>query len=111
MPMIPLGLKETKEINFMEPFADFILEHYSEEPTIYTDAIADITDTRQVYFIIYIFFEHLYNHFCSRPPKHHHEIHKVLHYSFVTTIFCIMSKGDSFHQIEIWVFTLSGMIR
>lgn len=48
MPMIPLGLKETKEINFMEPFSDFILEHYSEEPSIYMDAIADMTDTRQV---------------------------------------------------------------
>ncbi|XP_017110933.1 rhophilin-2-A [Drosophila elegans] len=47
MPMIPLGLKETKEINFMEPFSDFILEHYSEEPSIYIDAIADMTDTRQ----------------------------------------------------------------
>lgn len=47
MPMIPLGLKETKEINFIDPFSDFILEHYSEEPSIYTDAIADITDTRQ----------------------------------------------------------------
>ncbi|XP_037938954.1 rhophilin-2-like [Teleopsis dalmanni] len=47
MPMIPLGLKETKEISFMDPFSDFILEHYSEEPSIYMDAIADITDTRQ----------------------------------------------------------------
>ncbi|XP_055389970.1 rhophilin-2 [Condylostylus longicornis] len=47
MPMIPLGLKETKEINFLEPFSDFILEHYSEESSIYIDAIADITDTRQ----------------------------------------------------------------
>lgn len=48
MPMIPLGLKETKEITFMEPFSDLILEHYSEEPSLYLDAIADITDTRQV---------------------------------------------------------------
>ncbi|XP_018784819.1 PREDICTED: rhophilin-2 isoform X1 [Bactrocera latifrons] len=47
MPMIPLGLKETKEISFMEPFSDLILEHYSEEPSLYVDAIADITDTRQ----------------------------------------------------------------
>lgn len=53
MPMIPLGLKETKEIDFMEPFSDFILEHYSEEPSIYLDAIADITDTRQVSAHIY----------------------------------------------------------
>lgn len=47
MPMIPLGLKETKELNFMEPFADFILEHYSEPPEGYHDAIADIVDIRQ----------------------------------------------------------------
>lgn len=47
MPMIPLGLKETKEVNFLEPFSDFILEHYSEESDMYQDAIADITDTRQ----------------------------------------------------------------
>lgn len=38
MPMIPLGLKETKEINFIEPFSDFILEHYSEDSGVYTDA-------------------------------------------------------------------------
>ncbi|KFB40200.1 AGAP000243-PA-like protein [Anopheles sinensis] len=47
IPMIPLGLKETKEVNFMEPFSDFILEHYSENSHTYEDAIADITDTRQ----------------------------------------------------------------
>ncbi|XP_055618282.1 rhophilin-2 isoform X2 [Toxorhynchites rutilus septentrionalis] len=47
IPMIPLGLKETKEVNFMEPFSDFILEHYSENSTVFEDAIADITDTRQ----------------------------------------------------------------
>uniref|UniRef100_A0A1L8DN36 Putative signal transduction protein n=2 Tax=Nyssomyia neivai TaxID=330878 RepID=A0A1L8DN36_9DIPT len=47
IPMIPLGLKETKEVNFMEPLSDFILEHYSEDSSCYEDAIADITDTRQ----------------------------------------------------------------
>ncbi|XP_058064021.1 rhophilin-2 [Anopheles bellator] len=47
IPMIPLGLKETKEVNFMEAFSDFILEHYSENSHTYEDAIADITDTRQ----------------------------------------------------------------
>ncbi|XP_049540872.1 rhophilin-2 [Anopheles darlingi] len=47
IPMIPLGLKETKEMNFMEAFSDFILEHYSENSQAYDDAIADITDTRQ----------------------------------------------------------------
>lgn len=45
--MIPLGLKETKEIDFREPFKDFILEHYSEDATKYEDAIVDFMDTRQ----------------------------------------------------------------
>ncbi|XP_076260379.1 GTP-Rho-binding protein rhophilin isoform X1 [Rhynchophorus ferrugineus] len=47
MPMIPLGLKETKEIDFRDPFKDFILEHYSEDAEAYEDAIADFMDTRQ----------------------------------------------------------------
>ncbi|XP_060535994.1 rhophilin-2 isoform X2 [Cylas formicarius] len=47
MPMIPLGLKETKEIDFRDPFKDFILEHYSEDAAKYEDAIADFMDTRQ----------------------------------------------------------------
>ncbi|CAG4983207.1 unnamed protein product [Parnassius apollo] len=47
MPMIPLGLKETKEIDFREPFKDFILEHYSEDATAYEDAISDFMDMRQ----------------------------------------------------------------
>lgn len=48
MPMIPLGLKETKEIDFRDAFKDFILEHYSEDANQYEDAIADFMDTRQV---------------------------------------------------------------
>ncbi|CAB3229330.1 unnamed protein product [Arctia plantaginis] len=47
MPMIPLGLKETKEVDFREPFKDFILEHYSEDATTYEDAISDFMDMRQ----------------------------------------------------------------
>ncbi|XP_012257793.2 rhophilin-2 isoform X3 [Athalia rosae] len=47
MPMIPLGLKETKDIDFREPFKDFILEHYSEDGGHYEEAIADLMDTRQ----------------------------------------------------------------
>ncbi|KAJ8923991.1 hypothetical protein NQ315_006767, partial [Exocentrus adspersus] len=47
MPMIPLGLKETKEIDFREPFKDFVLEHYSEDANQYEDAISDFMDTRQ----------------------------------------------------------------
>ncbi|CAG9853567.1 unnamed protein product [Phyllotreta striolata] len=47
MPMIPLGLKETKEIDFRDPFKDFILEHYSEDANQHEDAISDFMDTRQ----------------------------------------------------------------
>ncbi|XP_040569515.1 rhophilin-2-B isoform X3 [Lepeophtheirus salmonis] len=48
IPMIPLGLKETKEIDFREPFKDFILEHYSEEAGVdYENAIAEFMDIRQ----------------------------------------------------------------
>ncbi|XP_072948190.1 rhophilin-2 isoform X2 [Epargyreus clarus] len=47
MPMIPLGLKETKEVDFREPFKDFILEHYSEDGATYEDAISDFMDMRQ----------------------------------------------------------------
>lgn len=47
MPMIPLGLKETKEVDFREPFKDFILEHYSEDAAAYEEAISDFMDMRQ----------------------------------------------------------------
>ncbi|KYM94461.1 Rhophilin-2 [Cyphomyrmex costatus] len=47
MPMIPLGLKETKDIDFRDPFKDFILEHYSEDGENYEEAIADLMETRQ----------------------------------------------------------------
>ncbi|XP_059089008.1 rhophilin-2-A-like isoform X2 [Tigriopus californicus] len=47
IPMIPLGLKETKEIDFREPFKDFILEHYSEDGHEYENAIAEFMDVRQ----------------------------------------------------------------
>ncbi|XP_014297583.1 uncharacterized protein LOC103573796 isoform X3 [Microplitis demolitor] len=47
MPMIPLGLKETKDIDFQDPFKDFILEHYSEDGDHYEEAIADLMETRQ----------------------------------------------------------------
>lgn len=50
--MIPLGLKETKEVDFFEQFSDFILEHYSVDPSNFEDAILDLIDTRQVRFMI-----------------------------------------------------------
>lgn len=46
--MVPLGLKETKDIDFFEQFSDFILEHYSVDPSNFEDAILDLIDTRQV---------------------------------------------------------------
>ncbi|XP_058805812.1 rhophilin-2 isoform X2 [Phymastichus coffea] len=47
MPLIPLGLKETKDIDFRDPFKDFILEHYSEDGENYEEAIAEFMETRQ----------------------------------------------------------------
>ncbi|CAL4069714.1 unnamed protein product [Meganyctiphanes norvegica] len=46
IPMIPLGLKETKEIDFREPFKEFICEHYSEDPAKYDEAITEFMDLR-----------------------------------------------------------------
>ncbi|XP_019361141.1 PREDICTED: rhophilin-2 isoform X2 [Gavialis gangeticus] len=47
IPLVPLGLKETKEVDFTIPLKDFILEHYSEDSSEYEDEIADLTDLRQ----------------------------------------------------------------
>ncbi|KAL0977981.1 hypothetical protein UPYG_G00164290 [Umbra pygmaea] len=47
IPLIPLGLKETKDVDFTVPFKDFILEHYSEDGSSYNDEIADLMDLRQ----------------------------------------------------------------
>lgn len=52
MPMIPLGLKETKEVDFRDPFKDFILEHYSEDANLYDDAISDFMENRQVLLVL-----------------------------------------------------------
>ncbi|XP_068117151.1 rhophilin-2 [Hyperolius riggenbachi] len=47
IPLIPLGLKETKEVDFTIPFKDFILEHYSEDGADYENELADLMDLRQ----------------------------------------------------------------
>uniref|UniRef100_A0A3Q1F7I0 Rhophilin, Rho GTPase binding protein 2 n=1 Tax=Acanthochromis polyacanthus TaxID=80966 RepID=A0A3Q1F7I0_9TELE len=47
IPLIALGLKETKEVDFSTPFKDFILEHYSEDGNSFEDEIADLMDLRQ----------------------------------------------------------------
>ncbi|KAG8437389.1 hypothetical protein GDO86_008184 [Hymenochirus boettgeri] len=47
IPLIPLGLKETKDIDFTVAFKDFILEHYSEDGSDYENELADLMDIRQ----------------------------------------------------------------
>ncbi|KAK0136238.1 Rhophilin-2 [Merluccius polli] len=47
IPLIPLGLKETKEVDFSVAFKDFILEHYSEDGNDFEEEIADLMDLRQ----------------------------------------------------------------
>ncbi|KAJ8248983.1 hypothetical protein GJAV_G00229890 [Gymnothorax javanicus] len=47
IPLIPLGLKETKDVDFSVPFKDFILEHYSEDGSNFDEEIADLMDLRR----------------------------------------------------------------
>ncbi|KAM4743657.1 rhophilin-2 isoform 1-T1 [Anableps anableps] len=47
IPLIALGLKETKEADFSAPFKDFILEHYNEDGRTFEDELADLMDLRQ----------------------------------------------------------------
>ncbi|XP_011898837.1 PREDICTED: LOW QUALITY PROTEIN: rhophilin-2 [Cercocebus atys] len=47
IPLIPLGLKETKDYLTSFFLKDFILEHYSEDGYLYEDEIADLMDLRQ----------------------------------------------------------------
>ncbi|XP_076855248.1 rhophilin-2 isoform X2 [Brachyhypopomus gauderio] len=47
IPLIPLGLKETKDVDFSVPFKDFILEHYSEDGANFQEAIDDLMDLRR----------------------------------------------------------------
>ncbi|XP_074646648.1 rhophilin-2-B-like isoform X2 [Tubulanus polymorphus] len=46
VPMIPLGLKETKDVEVSTQFKDFILEHYSEDSENYEDALREFRDLR-----------------------------------------------------------------
>lgn len=47
VPMIPLGLKETKEIDMTVPLQDFIAEHYGEDASLYLNEIQDFMELRQ----------------------------------------------------------------
>lgn len=47
IPLIPLGLKETKDVDFSIPLKDFILEHYSEDGSNFQNQIDDLMDLRQ----------------------------------------------------------------
>lgn len=47
VPMIPLGLKETKEIDMTVPLQDFLSEHYSEDASLYLNEIRVFMELRQ----------------------------------------------------------------
>ena len=47
LPMIPLGLKETKELDLREPFKQFIECHYYENGEDYEESLAELMDFRQ----------------------------------------------------------------
>lgn len=45
--MIPLGLKETKEIDLTVPLRDFISQHYGEDSSLYLNEIREFMELRQ----------------------------------------------------------------
>ncbi|XP_075437575.1 rhophilin-1 isoform X3 [Ascaphus truei] len=47
VPMIPLGLKETKELDVTEALKECISEHYGEDGLLYETEIRDFMDLRQ----------------------------------------------------------------
>ncbi|KAM4629555.1 rhophilin-1 [Polymixia lowei] len=47
VPMIPLGLKETKDVDFIVSIQDFICEHYGEDSSLYDKEIKELTELRQ----------------------------------------------------------------
>ncbi|CAI9735654.1 rhophilin-2-B isoform X1 [Octopus vulgaris] len=47
VPMVPLGLKETREVDFTVPIQDFILEHFNDDGTKYTPYINQLMEFRQ----------------------------------------------------------------
>ncbi|XP_069813093.1 rhophilin-1 isoform X1 [Dendropsophus ebraccatus] len=47
VPMIPLGLKETKDLDLMDPLKDFIVDHYGEDAALYEKEINEFMDLRQ----------------------------------------------------------------
>lgn len=47
IPMIPLGLKETKELDWATPLKELISEHFEEDGTSYETEIQELEDLRQ----------------------------------------------------------------
>uniref|UniRef100_F6RKI8 Rhophilin Rho GTPase binding protein 1 n=1 Tax=Monodelphis domestica TaxID=13616 RepID=F6RKI8_MONDO len=47
VPMIPLGLKETKDLDLAAPLREMISEHYGEDSASYEVEIKKLTDLRQ----------------------------------------------------------------
>ena len=47
LPMIPLGLKETKDLDVKETFKKLIRSHYYDDAEDYDEALASLMDLRQ----------------------------------------------------------------
>ena len=47
MPMIPLGLKETNELELRHALKEFISSHYYEDGEDYEETVAELMDLRQ----------------------------------------------------------------
>uniref|UniRef100_A0A8C7I2Q8 Rhophilin Rho GTPase binding protein 1 n=1 Tax=Oncorhynchus kisutch TaxID=8019 RepID=A0A8C7I2Q8_ONCKI len=47
VPMIPLGLKETKEVDLTVPLKEYICEHYREDSSLFEKEIKEFMELRQ----------------------------------------------------------------
>ncbi|XP_053107118.1 rhophilin-1 [Hemicordylus capensis] len=47
VPMIPLGLKETKELDWATPLKEMIWDHYGEDGALYETEIRELVELRQ----------------------------------------------------------------
>lgn len=109
--MVPLGLKETKDIDFFEQFSDFILEHYSVDPSNFEDAILDLIDTRQVRGVFNVFSAHTVSltNDCLRLRGRQRETRTAWICCVNITTFCIMPNEDSSPPTAILDCISSGM--
>jgi len=118
MPMIPLGLKETKELEMRDTLKEFIESHYYEEGEDYEEDLSDLMDLRQAIrtptrdslgiSLLYQYYNQLY--FVERrffsPDRSSSRLHFEW-YDSLTGVPC-MQKTVSFEKASV-LFNIGGL--